>query len=94
MIEAKSKSKLRVVFKSKKSSPVLCKILLADNRVEGTETAAAMVFSLKSNITGRIPKDSGIIMKTHLYIKTTQEIKIENHFEKDANFDLIIESKD
>ncbi len=53
-----------------------------------------MVFCLSSNITGRIPKDSGVIMNTNLYVMISREITIENHFEKDANFEIKIESQD
>ncbi len=53
-----------------------------------------MIFCMSSDITGRIPKDSGVVMKTELYCLSTEGSQIENRSEEDANFELQVKSQD
>ena len=51
-----------------------------------------MVFS--SYTSGRIPKTTDVEYSTPLYVLFSSEIRVHNHFNEDADFQLKVESYD
>lgn len=72
MIEPKSSFKFRVKFTSRVSDPVTGRIVF-NNKKESNVQAAALVFDLKSNVTGRI---SERILQVSSYLYEQNEIPI------------------
>ncbi|EWS70940.1 flagellar associated protein, putative (macronuclear) [Tetrahymena thermophila SB210] len=79
MIEPKSQYKFRVKFTSRVSDSVTGRIIF-NNKKESNVQAAALVFDLKSNVTGRISEK--IIQTTsNLYENTEFQFQVTNKFQ-------------
>merc|ERR1712224_49061 len=93
-IEPKKTFSFPVTFRSRISKTVRGKIIFANHRSIGTQSAAVIVFELESEIKGRIPNMIKDILQTPLYKQCEYELNIHNPWPKDGIFNIEISTKD
>jgi hypothetical protein len=88
-VEPHSTKEYPISLICKISKPISGKIIFANCKDEGTQSAAVLVFDLISQVTGRIPRDC-FYDETYLYDLKDVKIPIKNTFKKNATFNVEI----
>jgi hypothetical protein len=88
-VEPHSTKEFPISLICKISKPISGKIIFANCKDEGTQSAAVLVFDLVSHVTGRIPRDC-FYDETYLYDLKDIKIPIKNTFKKNATFNVQI----
>ena len=90
-LDSNQKKEFVVKFVSRITATVQARIIFKRDR-ESLSQGTPLVFDLVSNIQGRRSTDSVEIEDVPLYEMKHQEIKVFNPFEKDAVFQVSVES--
>ena len=85
-IEPKNPCSFPITFHSRISKSVTGKIIFANQREEGAQSAEVLVFNLVSSITGRVAKQPTEKVEGQLYQLTQKMLTITNEFGDDGNF--------
>jgi len=86
-LEPKTSVRFPIKYTARLSKTTTGRILFTNKKEEGNIQAAALVFDLKSNVTGRVSVGTET-MQTRLYELKSKDIRIENPFNMKADFQV------